>query len=48
MCAILKAMDNVLHIPLEDPEKEVFQFPAKFLTLLHKKVKFIGYLRRHF
>ncbi|KAK6016022.1 hypothetical protein OSTOST_18499 [Ostertagia ostertagi] len=23
MCTILKAMDNVLHIPLEDGEKEV-------------------------
>lgn len=26
MCAILKAMDNVLHIPLEDPEKEVYKY----------------------
>lgn len=25
MAAILKAMDNVLHVPLDDPEKEVSQ-----------------------
>ncbi|PIO70437.1 g-protein alpha subunit [Teladorsagia circumcincta] len=32
MCTILKAMDNVLHIPLEDGEKEVC-----FLALVNEK-----------